>query len=265
MRSSEVASIANVSVRTLRHYHDLGLLPEPPRKENGYRDYGASDLARLLHIKRLSSLGFSLAAIKDLLDANEHGSGTPELQALDALDRELELQIQDLEEKRRIVAMLKREDLDPALPVDFARAMKRLFGQASERSSQEAALSDRAALVIAGQFYDEASLEELKRIIERLEERDLMNELREVQRQSNELAPDASEEERATLVIDGMAIIEVILDCIDESNWEGEDNDTLEWLTEMLTQETLNAAQQDVTQRLNRAIEKRIRGDLDKE
>ena len=52
MKSSEIAKLAGVSVRTLRHYHAIDLLPEPPRGENGYRDYGAGDLVRLLRIKR---------------------------------------------------------------------------------------------------------------------------------------------------------------------------------------------------------------------
>ena len=68
MKSSEIAKLAGVSVRTLRHYHAIDLLPEPPRGENGYRDYGAGDLVRLLRIKRLSSLGFSLSRISEVLD-----------------------------------------------------------------------------------------------------------------------------------------------------------------------------------------------------
>ena len=69
MKSSEIAKLAGVSVRTLRHYHAIGLLPEPPRGENGYRDYGAGALARLLRIMSLASLGYPLARIGDLLDA----------------------------------------------------------------------------------------------------------------------------------------------------------------------------------------------------
>ncbi|HJF65313.1 MAG TPA: MerR family DNA-binding transcriptional regulator [Slackia equolifaciens] len=46
MRSKEVAEFAGVTVRTLRHYHQLGILPEPPRSANGYREYGAVDVAR---------------------------------------------------------------------------------------------------------------------------------------------------------------------------------------------------------------------------
>lgn len=48
---------AIVGPRSLRHYHALGLLPEPSRQANGYREYGALDVARLLRIKRLAALG----------------------------------------------------------------------------------------------------------------------------------------------------------------------------------------------------------------
>ena len=44
MRSGELAALAGVTVRTLRHYHQIGLLPEPERGGNGYRDYDVHDL-----------------------------------------------------------------------------------------------------------------------------------------------------------------------------------------------------------------------------
>ena len=43
-------------------------MAEPPRAENGYREYEAEDLVRLLRIKRLSALGFSLSRIGEVLD-----------------------------------------------------------------------------------------------------------------------------------------------------------------------------------------------------
>ena len=63
MRSKEMAKLAGVSVRTLRHYHSLGLMPEPERSANGYRDYSPADLARLLRIKRLASLGLDRKSV----------------------------------------------------------------------------------------------------------------------------------------------------------------------------------------------------------
>lgn len=108
MRSSEIAELAGVTVRTLRHYHALGLLSEPPRRENGYREYGAVDLVRLLRIKRLASLGFSLEQIGEMLDDGPDASlvqtGEDEL---DALDRELADRIERLRQQRAVIAELK--------------------------------------------------------------------------------------------------------------------------------------------------------------
>lgn len=40
MRIGEIAALAGVTPRTVRHYHHLGLFPEPARLPNGYREYG---------------------------------------------------------------------------------------------------------------------------------------------------------------------------------------------------------------------------------
>ena len=68
MRSSEVARLAGVTVRALRHYHAIGLLPEPARSDNGYRDYDIDDLVRVLRVKRLASLGFPLERVGGMLE-----------------------------------------------------------------------------------------------------------------------------------------------------------------------------------------------------
>ncbi|GAB2496111.1 DNA-binding transcriptional MerR regulator [Nocardiopsis aegyptia] len=65
MLSSELAELAGVTVRTLRHYHQIGLLPEPPRWTGGYRRYDAGDLVRLLRITRLTALGVRLSVLPD--------------------------------------------------------------------------------------------------------------------------------------------------------------------------------------------------------
>ena len=68
MKSNELAKLAGVTVRTLRHYHAIGLLDEPPRQANGYRDYRPEDLLRVLRIRQLASLGFPLDQVAGLLD-----------------------------------------------------------------------------------------------------------------------------------------------------------------------------------------------------
>ena len=260
MRSSEVARIADVSVRTLRHYHAMGLLAEPPRHANGYRDYGAADLARVLHIKRLAALGFPLSYIREMLaaDAAEGAEGAAgpgasraalEAAALDELDHELELQIERLQEQ------LRREQLDPALPVDFARTVKRLFGDERMRTTEPAAEADRAALMIAGQFYDDQDIAELERVAARLEELGLLEKLYDVQRRNDALGPDASKAERDALVADSKELIGAVIDCLDPANWEDDaDNNMLGALTDSLLQGTLNPAQRDVAEQVDRAI-----------
>lgn len=61
MRISAVARAAGVSARTVRFYHELGVLPEPRRLANGYRDYSFADLARLLRLRWLADSGLPLA------------------------------------------------------------------------------------------------------------------------------------------------------------------------------------------------------------
>jgi DNA-binding transcriptional MerR regulator len=67
MRIGELAALVGVSTRTVRHYHHEGLLPEPARRSNGYREYGLRDAVVLARIRRLAELGLSLDEIRDVL------------------------------------------------------------------------------------------------------------------------------------------------------------------------------------------------------
>jgi DNA-binding transcriptional MerR regulator len=89
MRSSELASLAGVTVRTLRHYHQVGVLPEAERGSNGYRDYTVHDLVRLLRIKHLAALGLPLERMPAVLDT-EAADHVPLLDELEgAIDAEM--------------------------------------------------------------------------------------------------------------------------------------------------------------------------------
>lgn len=68
----EAADRLGLTQRTLRYYEEKGLLRPPSRMDGGFRLYSEGDLARLERIKELKELlGFSLADIKDMLDADE--------------------------------------------------------------------------------------------------------------------------------------------------------------------------------------------------
>ena len=115
MRSKDIAERAGVTVRTLRHYHQIGLLSEPARDANGYRRYGIQHLVRLLRIGRLSALGLSLSELPGLLDGRDERRSD----ILNDLDDALAKQIGSLQERRQIVAALRESggplDMSPAL------------------------------------------------------------------------------------------------------------------------------------------------------
>ncbi|MEO8520192.1 MAG: heavy metal-responsive transcriptional regulator [Acidobacteriota bacterium] len=66
MRIGEVAAEAGVNRQTLRFYEREGLLPDPTRRENGYREYPQDTVALVRFIKRAQDLGFSLDEAKAL-------------------------------------------------------------------------------------------------------------------------------------------------------------------------------------------------------
>ena len=71
-RIEQVAARTGLTKRTLRYYEEIGLLAPPTRTEGGYRLYSQADIAHLELIKRLRDLlGFSLAEIRELADAEE--------------------------------------------------------------------------------------------------------------------------------------------------------------------------------------------------
>ncbi len=69
----EVARLTRLSVRTLHHYDDIGLLKPGGRSEAGYRLYTPADLARLWRVLSYRELGFPLAGIARMLDAPPGG------------------------------------------------------------------------------------------------------------------------------------------------------------------------------------------------
>ncbi len=67
LRIGDVAERTGLSLRSLRHYEDVGLLPSPERSPGGFRLYDDSTLARLAVIKGMKPLGFSLDEMREVL------------------------------------------------------------------------------------------------------------------------------------------------------------------------------------------------------
>ena len=96
----EVAALVGVSPKTIRYYHEVGLLAEPGRTEAGYRLYTAQDLLRLQRIRRLRALGLPLERIKEILGKPDREHEPALRHALQMLVEELTAQILELEERR---------------------------------------------------------------------------------------------------------------------------------------------------------------------
>ncbi len=63
----QLAKKADVHIETIRYYEKRGLIPVPPRKESGYRQYSDEMVRRIQFIKHAKELGFSLKEINELL------------------------------------------------------------------------------------------------------------------------------------------------------------------------------------------------------
>ena len=67
MNIGQASDATGVSQRMIRHYEKIGLIPAPPRRDSGYRDYSASDVHRLRFIANARDLGFPVEEIRTLL------------------------------------------------------------------------------------------------------------------------------------------------------------------------------------------------------
>ncbi len=117
----QLASYAGVSIRAVRHYHQVGLLPEPERNASGYRTYDVTAVVRLIRIRTLVEAGVPLARVQELLDAGTEAF----LAATVEIDRDLSARIDALQEHRRRIAQLASGD-SLAVPEEVADYLERV-------------------------------------------------------------------------------------------------------------------------------------------
>ena len=103
LKVGDLAKRTGISVRTLHHYEEIGLL-SPLRADSGHRVYGADDVNRLQRIMSLRSIGLSLDEIARCLDSPHLPFGAVIDQQIDRLD----VQLRTLTELRRNLEGLRR-------------------------------------------------------------------------------------------------------------------------------------------------------------
>lgn len=145
MRIGELAALVGVSTRTVRHYHRLGLLPEPVRLPNGYRDYRLRDAVMLTRVRRLAELGLSLDEIGEVLA----GDRDRELrEVLMELDADLARQQETIGARReRLASLLADPELHPdsAVSPEMAAVLRGLPAGGSKFAE-----ADREMLALVG-------------------------------------------------------------------------------------------------------------------
>ncbi|MFF5180026.1 MerR family transcriptional regulator [Micromonospora sp. NPDC000316] len=102
----QLAAYAGVTVRAVRHYHQVGLLPEPERDASGYRRYGAKAVVSLIKIRTLANAGVPLSQIGQMLEAD----AATFAEAVQRIDNRLLDEIERLETSRKQIAQLTAGD-----------------------------------------------------------------------------------------------------------------------------------------------------------
>ncbi|MGD0246287.1 MAG: MerR family transcriptional regulator [Streptosporangiaceae bacterium] len=117
----QLAAYAGVTTRAVRHYHKIGLLPEPERDASGYRRYGPRAAVSLIKIRTLASAGVPLSQIGQLLQADAPAFA----EAIQKIDGHLHDEIERLEVTRKQVTQLVAGD-SLALPPEVVFYLGRL-------------------------------------------------------------------------------------------------------------------------------------------
>jgi DNA-binding transcriptional MerR regulator len=242
----QLAAYAGVTVRAVRHYHHIGLLPEPERDASGYRRYGARAVVSLIKIRTLANAGVPLSHIGQMLEADAPAFA----EAVQRIDSHLRDEIERLETSRKQIAQLAAGD-SLALPPEVISYLDRLreIG-ASERMVEgerdgwilvAARWPDRIREVIAGKLaqLDDPQLVRLYRVLSellesdaggdsRLEEAaDIMAGLFEQAYASGEInLGEAAHDDLAVDLLDALVVesdprAERMLDLLRERGWAG--------------------------------------------
>ena len=104
LKIGEFSRLCRVTVRTLRHYEEIGLLvPQIVDRSTGYRYYAIEQLQKMQDILRLKELGFSLEEIRDLWEESSHA---PSIASLEEKARICEAELGRLRERQRMLGDL---------------------------------------------------------------------------------------------------------------------------------------------------------------
>lgn len=115
----ELAELAGTTLNAVRHYHRVGLLDEPDRTSNGYKQYQVRHLVRLIRIRRLRDLGVPLDRIEEVT-----APGSAATEALSAIDADIAETMERLGRARSEIGAILRGSKPPDPASLFADAAR---------------------------------------------------------------------------------------------------------------------------------------------
>ncbi|WP_339153305.1 MerR family transcriptional regulator [Streptomyces sp. F41] len=126
VKIGDAAAFVGSTPRAIRHYHEIGLLPEPERGGDGRRRYGYEDMIRLLWIRRMADAGIALDDIRGAFTedaasagADSGGDGEGIAGVLERLEETLAAQEAELRRQRTVVRRMRAEGSRMGLLSDF--------------------------------------------------------------------------------------------------------------------------------------------------
>jgi DNA-binding transcriptional MerR regulator len=142
----QLAALAGVSRRAIRHYEQHGLLPAPKRTASGYRRYSMAAVVQVTRIRRLRELGLGVAHIREALAGDV--TSAPLRETLVQLEQDLARRAERLQQMREQVREIIASDADN---LAAAPAWRELYAQARQRDPGARRAGVQASVKMVGQ------------------------------------------------------------------------------------------------------------------
>lgn len=227
VKIGDAAAFVGSTPRAIRHYHEIGLLPEPERGSDDRRRYGYEDLIRLLWIRRMADAGIALDDIRDAFATGTASSGADSEEGvagiLERLEESLAEQEAELRRQRTAVRRMRTEGSRMGLLSDFVTERLKSLPEGSLRPTDldsllvtERILGPLGAAVQATRFVVLATHPTLREESDRLDD-------------AEEALDDsvAVDDPRVAQVAGERRAFECALEAVIEESGLGEDDDAL--------------------------------------
>ncbi|MFE0133373.1 MerR family transcriptional regulator [Streptomyces sp. NPDC059037] len=138
VKIGDAAAFVGTTPRAIRHYHEIGLLPEPERGSDDRRRYGYEDMIRLLWIRKMADAGIALDDIRDAFaDTASAGADSDDgiASILERLEETLVAQEAELRRQRTAVQRMRTEGSRMGLLSDFVTSRLKSLPEGSLRQA----------------------------------------------------------------------------------------------------------------------------------